>query len=211
MLFEWGTISFEGYIDSYRESIDFFSKEGVPLRATVSLSLTQQVRKFEPKDKTPRNPAEEQLRLSGDAVPEQTPSTIPPQWSDPGAWKHVAEENGIENIRHPELEEILIPEEGGCGSNGFADASSPALGGAPGEGAMPSAFSGLRQRKGAGMDRPRPPLDVEEDIPPGADTGIGPATSFGIGGRIKNMDGGSLTVDVGQNLSGDELIQFEEV
>ena len=46
ILFEWGTISFEGFIDSYSETIDFFSAEGIPLRATLSLSLTQQERTF---------------------------------------------------------------------------------------------------------------------------------------------------------------------
>lgn len=37
--FSWGTFLFEGNIQSMDEALDFFSEEGVPLRATVSLSI----------------------------------------------------------------------------------------------------------------------------------------------------------------------------
>jgi hypothetical protein len=46
--FEWGTFLFSGLIESYREMLDFFSAEGVPLRAQVSLSMTHQTRASEP-------------------------------------------------------------------------------------------------------------------------------------------------------------------
>lgn len=39
--FEWGSFMFSGIVESYRETLDFWSAEGVPLRALVSLSLTQ--------------------------------------------------------------------------------------------------------------------------------------------------------------------------
>jgi hypothetical protein len=42
VIFEWGTFLFEGYIDSFNETLDFFAAEGVPLRSTVSLSITEQ-------------------------------------------------------------------------------------------------------------------------------------------------------------------------
>ena len=45
--FEWGTFLFSGLIESYRETLDFFSAEGVPLRAQVSLSMTHQTRASE--------------------------------------------------------------------------------------------------------------------------------------------------------------------
>ncbi len=40
--FEWGTFLFEGVVDSMDETLDYFSAEGVPLRATVALSLSHQ-------------------------------------------------------------------------------------------------------------------------------------------------------------------------
>lgn len=40
--FQWGTFLFEGVMDSLEESIEFFSSDGLPLRASVSLNLSQQ-------------------------------------------------------------------------------------------------------------------------------------------------------------------------
>lgn len=37
--FRWGSFIFEGVINSMDETLEYFSEEGVPLRATVSLSL----------------------------------------------------------------------------------------------------------------------------------------------------------------------------
>src|SRR5664279_3614957 len=42
LLFQWGVYSFQGIMDSYKETIDFFSAEGIPLRALVSISLSRQ-------------------------------------------------------------------------------------------------------------------------------------------------------------------------
>ena len=40
--FAWGSFTFDGLIDSIEESIEFFSPEGKPLRASISLGLSQQ-------------------------------------------------------------------------------------------------------------------------------------------------------------------------
>lgn len=40
--FSWGSFLFDGLIDGIEESIEYFSPEGKPLRASVSLSLSQQ-------------------------------------------------------------------------------------------------------------------------------------------------------------------------
>lgn len=39
--FQWGSFIFEGVIDSMDETLDYFSEQGVPLRATVSLSMSR--------------------------------------------------------------------------------------------------------------------------------------------------------------------------
>ena len=44
--FEWGTFCFTGIADGYRETLDFFSAEGVPLRAQVVMSLKEQPSEF---------------------------------------------------------------------------------------------------------------------------------------------------------------------
>lgn len=40
--FEWGSFKFDGIIDSLDESLEFFSESGVPLRASMSLAMSQQ-------------------------------------------------------------------------------------------------------------------------------------------------------------------------
>ena len=37
--FRWGAFKFKGYIEQFRESLEFFSSDGVPLRSAVKLSL----------------------------------------------------------------------------------------------------------------------------------------------------------------------------
>src|SRR5438046_224354 len=40
--FVWGTFQFDGLVESLEESLEFFSNEGIPLRAGVTLSISQQ-------------------------------------------------------------------------------------------------------------------------------------------------------------------------
>ncbi|MDO8356514.1 MAG: hypothetical protein Q7U76_09015 [Nitrospirota bacterium] len=40
--FEWGTFVFQGMVQSYQETIDFFAPSGVPLRAKVNMSMARQ-------------------------------------------------------------------------------------------------------------------------------------------------------------------------
>lgn len=40
--FIWGSFKFDGIMESLEESLEFFSNEGIPLRASVSLGLSQQ-------------------------------------------------------------------------------------------------------------------------------------------------------------------------
>ena len=44
--FQWGTFMFAGIAESYRETLDFFSADGVPLRAQVAISLKEQPGEF---------------------------------------------------------------------------------------------------------------------------------------------------------------------
>lgn len=40
--FIWGSFQFDGLMESLEESLEFFSNEGIPLRASMTLNLTQQ-------------------------------------------------------------------------------------------------------------------------------------------------------------------------
>ncbi len=51
--FLWGSFLFEGIIESLEQSLEFFSAEGIPLRASISLSLSQQSIENKPAAKQP--------------------------------------------------------------------------------------------------------------------------------------------------------------
>lgn len=98
--FAWGSFTFDGLIDSIEESIEFFSPEGKPLRASISLSLSQQTILLN------------QLGAGGGlpgvpALPGTTPltaavagSTLQGLAASVGAdWQQVAAANGIVNPR----------------------------------------------------------------------------------------------------------------
>ncbi len=40
--FEWGSFIFRGVMDSMAETLDYFSEEGVPLRATIQIGISRQ-------------------------------------------------------------------------------------------------------------------------------------------------------------------------
>jgi hypothetical protein len=47
--FDWGSYHFQGIVQTYSETLDFFAPGGVPLRATVSVSLAGQDAIFDPR------------------------------------------------------------------------------------------------------------------------------------------------------------------
>jgi hypothetical protein len=68
--FRWGSYVFKGMVESYKETIDFFASDGVPLRATVNLTLSQQDVVFEPGKPLPADDPEK-----GKREPVEVPTT----------------------------------------------------------------------------------------------------------------------------------------
>lgn len=97
--FLWGSFLFEGVMASMDETLDFFSADGKPLRAKVSISLTSQDIQFRFDAAT----------SSGGNVPGTTPKAqsqdgdslqqMMSRDASPDGWQDVAEANGIENPR----------------------------------------------------------------------------------------------------------------
>jgi hypothetical protein len=98
--FHWGSFQFDGMMDSVEESIEFFSSEGKPLRANMTLNLSQQkilVATFE----------------DSQAADKKSPGTTPLTQAKAGAtlqglaasagkgasWQDIATANNIENPR----------------------------------------------------------------------------------------------------------------
>jgi Contractile injection system tube protein len=101
--FSWGSFLFDGVMEGMDETLDFFSASGVPLRATVSITLVKQELDFQ------FNPGGDGKKNSGPT----TAGTLPNEAArsgdslqqmagragKPDAWKAIAAANKIENPR----------------------------------------------------------------------------------------------------------------
>lgn len=102
--FQWGTFFFDGIAESLDESLELWSEDGRPLRATVTMNLSQQGIVFLRQDPSGTGGAP-----AGAATVGVTPMQ-PAQASDSvqsmaaragrsGDWKQIAQANGIDNPR----------------------------------------------------------------------------------------------------------------
>lgn len=105
--FVWGSFQFDGIMDGLDENLEFFSPEGKPLRASMTLSLSQQrITKFSFRDTGGGG-------MPGTGGGSPTPGTRPLAEASAGAtvqglaasaglggnWQGIASANGIENPR----------------------------------------------------------------------------------------------------------------
>jgi Contractile injection system tube protein len=148
VVFEWGTFLFEGYIESFNETLDFFAAEGVPLRSTVSLSITEQDDPF----RAPSGDGFSDVGLLDDVLPTAAPPVplggdrsvddLALESGDPAAAGRIAAANGVENRRFPEVASIALPESGGRAPAVFASSAGGAGIGAAAGGAGIGATGG---------------------------------------------------------------------
>ncbi|WP_091743263.1 LysM peptidoglycan-binding domain-containing protein [Phenylobacterium immobile] len=95
--FQWGAFKFDGIIDSLEENLEFFSSEGRPLRAQISLGLSQQrilIQTFGPPGAA-KGPGVSPLS----AAPQGATLQGLAQAAGRGDWQAIASANGIENPR----------------------------------------------------------------------------------------------------------------
>jgi hypothetical protein len=98
--FLWGSFQFDGVMESLEESLELFSPEGKPLRASVAFGLTQQkILKLQLRDAGPLG-----APMAGTVPMTPAPAGQTLQAMVGGAglglsWQAVAQANGIENPR----------------------------------------------------------------------------------------------------------------
>ena len=106
IVFHWGTTSFEGVIESLTETLDYWSSDGIPLRAAITLSMKGSALKTEG-SKQAAAYSDNPLPDFDDVIPIETPpgatgATFVGAWAgDPGAGRMLAALNGMENMRAP--------------------------------------------------------------------------------------------------------------
>jgi hypothetical protein len=95
--FEWGSFSFDGMVEGMEETLEFFSPEGKPLRANISLTLTAQ--KILPRDASkdgrnlPARPGHTPLKVArqGDSLQRMAGA------DGKDGWQGIAAANAIED------------------------------------------------------------------------------------------------------------------
>jgi len=100
--FLWGTFLFEGRMDSVNETLELFSEDGRPLRAGVSVGLSQQEIQFKFGKQRPPGlgsglapgTVPQQQARQGDSV-----QSMAARQGRPESWQGIAAANGIENPR----------------------------------------------------------------------------------------------------------------
>jgi hypothetical protein len=99
--FEWGSFKFDGIVDSLEESLEYFSEDGVPLRASISLSMSQQKILFVAFE----GPGTGRVRASPGTAPLATATQgssvqgLADAAGRGGQWQGIASAAGIENPR----------------------------------------------------------------------------------------------------------------
>jgi hypothetical protein len=105
--FEWGTYTFQGMVESYRETIDFFAPTGVPLRASINLTLARQDEVFESSSSSRFDmPQPEPVDvLTG---PGEDTTRIGTRGGNARAGRDIAAMNGEESMRQPRGNSLTI-------------------------------------------------------------------------------------------------------
>lgn len=100
--FLWGSLLFDGLVDSLEETLEYFSPEGKPLRASVSLGLSQQKILRSEFQGDGRNPSRRGGPVTSALGAVQAGQTIQSAAAGSGSsWQDVAGANGIDNPRFP--------------------------------------------------------------------------------------------------------------
>jgi hypothetical protein len=130
-LFQWGGFEFVGLLQSFEETLDFFSPEGRPLRSTVSLKLSEDRYQFRGKDVDQEARKPPQLTPTGNnsgknpagngaAAPSQDTSPVPGGSGGSGSWRDTALFNGIESPRLPSADMLAVPQVSASASIGIS-------------------------------------------------------------------------------------------
>lgn len=204
--FGWGSYRFRGVIEQFKETLDFFSASGVPLRSSIALTLASQEVEFQsrksPAPTVDRSAQPEPVRAAPGAGAAEVANAL----GDPRAARAIASANAAGSLRFGAEAGLSVG--GGITLAAAADFSAAAgaglsLGAGGGVGATAgAAFAGLQAAPpGVGVDIGDARATL---LPPPPVAGA----AFAPGGRAVVQAGGSLSADVGLNADLHGRIQF---
>lgn len=98
--FIWGSFQFDGIMESMEESLEFFSSDGRPLRASVTVNLTQQkITEFTFRPTTPGDSPSPGTRPLTQATDGSNVQKEADKQGKGDKWQDIAAANNIENPR----------------------------------------------------------------------------------------------------------------
>ncbi len=224
VVFDWGLYSFAGIMKTYQETVDFFSSDGVPLRAMVSLTIDQADVVLSPSATNPggKPPGSPMMELP--TSPSESTTGLAGRAGDPSQGRNIALMNNLESMRLPQRNSLILGGDNqpslpaAFADGGAATDSGGALGAAPGGGGLSAAgvpatagaFSGLRAAAGS---RALSPLDPSALLPPSDSAALfaGADASFAVGGQARMTGSASVRSDVGADATLSDRIFFDEV
>lgn len=231
VLFAWGNFMFQGMVESFKETIDFFSGNGVPLRAGVNVTMSQQDRVFDNPDVATSAITNASFQPDAIEVPtsaNQNATTTAAQGGDPSAGRSIAATNNLDSMRFTDGAPLTLNPSAqlksaagfSSGGAGFGFSGGPGLtagvgvsapfGGnaSAGVSASEGAFQGLRAssaNQGSGLLNPSAFLRTNDSASIATDSGA----SFNVGGKAMIEGSPSLSADVGARSDLRARIQFD--
>jgi len=202
--FRWARFTFTGVIETLNETLDFWSSEGVPLRASVQVTL-QGFGLDEPDKKTQDKPLT--ATLSKPAANGRGVIDVADDAGDPRGGRSLAAANGVEDMRAAPDGPLTVPasvdlkppaafasgadadDGGGAASAGFAAGASAGAG--LDVGASAGGSAGFSAGASAGFD-----AGGSAGFSGGASAGFSAGASAGFGASASAGFGGSATAGV---------------
>lgn len=201
--FSWGAYRFTGTIEQYKETLELFSSDGVPLRASVNLTMSNDSYKFESakfgQAKNDAGQGSTAVEVPGNGGP----SGVAQAGGDPGAARAIASANASASLRFGGSASLLVeakvslgaPAAFAAGSAGGGAGLGFGVGAGAGVGVgatAGAAFAGLRTGVSSGTSLTHP-----QALLPAAPAAQGGGLGFAPGGMAQGGGGGSLGTDVG--------------
>lgn len=214
--FRWGTFLFKGILESFKENLDFFSAEGVPLRSTLKIGLSSQ----DPKDVFANLPAghPDAAAAAGGGVSlaalgQRGTSGMAAQGGNAAAGRALAASNGFESMRNPGAGMAAVAS-GGLqlkAAAGFSAGASAGVGLGVGVGVGVGASAGVGMGMGmgasslqafAGLASPRaaagtPALNTRALLPAAPSPGTAMGSGFALGGQAVSASSSGMKADMG--------------
>ncbi len=209
--FSWGTYTFTGIVEQYKETLDFFSASGVPLRSGINITLSSNTVVFESaKHKTAS------VDGQGGSEPVVLPnsagaSSVANALGDPRAARAIASASGSASLRFSGGASLAVagsvtlspPAAFSAGGDlGLSAGAGISIGATAG-----SAFSGLRAGTGAASGTS---VTNTQTLLPAASVASGGRAGFDLGGAARAQAGGSLSADVGASADLSARIGFQD-